>query len=464
MIGAETTDKAQTVRSTEVETFPLPWQLRLLLWGFILPFAFDYKGAASGGSFIQYAIAGISLLSGLLFIVQPKEVRGSRALQFFTFAWWLFLAISVLTTLIGSALSTTDTDFGRYIRAALPYIYAGVALSVVQTLFRRLASLGELVTPLLVAGILSSLFRYYYARHGLGIETEQLRYQILSPLTLIVLPLVITNILFHKKINKLGLLAALIMIGALMISVTRTYVLVAGFWVIGIAFCLILLRGQTRAYALRRSLLLSFLIVVLGVTAFGLALVVRPKIVQAWLARTTGPSRTRIDPSLLSRQAASSGIWKEVRKDTFSLTMGKGFGASYRSDPRFAPEYIRVIPIFPTTPFSNGMDSVYMTTLLYNGLLMGGVFFGLCAFAAYYSVLAVRKQTLEANPLGQWAAFPFFVIIAHIPVAYLGDPLIERYGGLLMGLTFGVAIVIGASTSSEKLEAKSLERGDIRAA
>ncbi len=447
MIEAARAEKP--IAAPERETFPLPWQLKVLLWGFVFPFAFDYKGAASGGSLIQYAIAGTTLLSGLLFCIQPKEDRGSRALQFFTFGWWFFLAISLLTTLVGSAAGLTDADFGKYIRAVLPYIYCGISLSVVQTLFRRLASFSELVPPLLVAGLLSSMFRYYYARHGMGIETEQLRYQIVSPVTLIVIPIMLTNILFHEKINKLGLFTSLVMVGTLLVSITRTYVLAAGFAIIGVVICLFMLRGVTKTFALRRSFLLVSLSVLMGLTAVGLALIVRPKLVEAWVARTSGPARTRIDPSLLSRRAAAAGIMREVKRDAYSMAVGKGFGASYKSDTHFAPEYIRVVPIFPTAAFSNGMDSVYYTTLLYNGVVTGGLFLGLCAFAGYYSFLALRRQSIKPSSLGYWASFPFFTIMAHIPVTYLGDPLVERYGGLLMGLVFGVAVVVGASAKAE---------------
>ena len=90
------------------------------------------------------------------------------------------------------------------------------------------------------------------------------------------------------------------------------------------------------------------------------------------------------------------------------------------------------------------MDSFFMTTVLFNGVLLGSVFLGLCIWAGIYAFKAVKRQSMNPASMGYWAAFPLLTILAQTPLCYLGDPLRERLSGILMGITWGVAIVIGS--------------------
>jgi len=161
--------------------------------------------------------------------------------------------------------------------------------------------------------------------------------------------------------------------------------------------------------------------------------------------RLTQSQRTKTtDPSVVARQSAASGIWRAIHRDPYTLAFGKGFGGSSVFDPHFAPEYTRVVHIFPTEPTYTGMDSFFMTTLLFNGIVLGAAVIGLCVWAGYFALRAVKRQTLTSNSMGAWAAFPLLAIIAQTPICYLGDPMRERLSGLMLGLTWGVALIVGS--------------------
>ena len=418
-------------------------QERLMLYGFLLLPTFDFKGASSGGNAAQYLLLAISLASGFLFSIQRRPYPGSRPLQILIVAWWALFGFNVLTTTFAVTEGLSDATFDTYTRAILPFVLCGVSFSFVQTMVRKGCRVDEIARPMFALALVSIVFHFAYARIGLDIDTENLRYQALTPFILPSLAAFFTSTLLQKKAYPLLSILAVTTIGAILLSITRSYILVGGAMLLASLYALWCSREWSATEKTRRAILVLSALFVLSTVAVATVLVIRPNTFETWSARLFRAPTSRVDPSLLERTMNRSGIQLELEKNPYVAAFGKGFGGSYYSDFRYAPEFRRIVPRIGVAPTYTGMDSRVMNALLFTG------YFGTFAqgliylFVYWYAFRGVRYQSSGESSRGLWASWPFITLVGLLVSLFTSDIFLFRGDSQILGIIFGLAVATG---------------------
>ena len=200
---------------------------KTLLFGFIIPFAFDFKGAEDGGSIIQFIYLFICLSSAfiLIFVLlsQPKKTSLPKNIKFLCILFWAYIFSTFITALV------SDVDIGKYIRVLMPFLLFGLSISIISLLYTRGKQLKSLYV-LLVAGVTSSvIWTAIYAIFFLNIPLSAMRYQILSPLSGMFFAYGLSLIIAKPKsfIRIAGVFTILLIF--IFIGLNRTYLLVIFF-------------------------------------------------------------------------------------------------------------------------------------------------------------------------------------------------------------------------------------------
>ncbi len=419
----------------------------------LLPFVFvfDYKGE-EGGAMIQYlmAAAGVGLSVAVVFKLFAR--LSADVVAFIAFTAFV-LILGVLSALMG------HVPAGRILRVAFPYyifllsVIVGSLVALSPHLMRRL------LQSLLVAGVVSSIFRFYYATGVQGVLISDARYQILSPALAFLLAYVMSAVSFTYRFPWRALLLALSIAFLIALSVTRVFLLVIALSGAVVLYTWFKLGLNNRLHASHVKWRMPILYIALG-GAFGgflLATVVRPDLISVWLSRIF-EARSDVDGmdiTYITRIAESRGIWDVITSSPLFFVFGRGFGATYGWSDMYA-EHIRRVSLGMLQEFDGNWVASHIPFVY--GLFFAGIFGFLWSIYVYWRPISLYFRLLGvlsrvADPL--WLrdiTCIFFTIIIFAIQSLTANPFGDRMATQILGLCIGLGLSLQSRMRNPKTQ------------
>ena len=427
--------------NSEVEFKKLLVEEKFLLWVYIFSFAFDFKGK-EGGSVSQFIMAGFSIAAGIGFIIfRNRKMKNlfqlTPGLKKIAMLWWFYLLSTIFTALIAGVM------FERYIRVFFPLLLCGISLLIICKFQKRLINPHEIIKPLIIASVVSVVWKAYYSIQITGIEIHSMRYQILSGGgILFIISYALANIVNRKRLNLFLILGICIVGIASLLSITRSLILTVFF-----LFCGYIWMGfKTPLHInIKKNLLLVIVVILALIPAWYIADQLRPGFFHVWTDRIffyryIGNSFF-YDITLLTRLSEWSGQWQSLTENIVSLFFGRGLGSEYFWDSQYLYDICRFIG-FSNIQEKTGWYSGYFmwTYSLYSGGFLFGWVIIAVSFLSLFRIMAViRKTSLGVAPfLQDMAPLLFFAILGFISQGFTSSPLVFRFFSLIIGLVFGM--------------------------
>lgn len=402
---------------------------------FALSLMLDARGAA-GGSIVQYVMAAINSLAFLLLAINYKVTLPRSG--FSGALVWVWLSL----LLIGSMGALVyRVPFNQYIRVIYPFILFLEGFLVAWWVSSSVRRATLLVSAMTFAAIVSLFFTIWWGFHFTHQTSEEIRYQILSPMIPFLVVVAAYDLVFARKRKLFSiaiLVTALTVIG---LSVTRSMLLVIGM-VVAALFLAAVRNWFTGVSMLpkpiRRSIIWG---ITLGVfSTFG-ALFFAPDFIQRWVFRSLSSTS---DITLLTRVAAVVEQWNEVVAHPGAWFLGLGFGHSYHYALSFAST---LVPYVNASRYSQNVffpaEFMWIAPLYYGGFIVGVLVImvllggAIRAFKLLCTLLYQRAWRYPSSRPLWVGALGFF---AFIGMSYASDPFIIRLSAMYMGLTLGLCV------------------------
>jgi hypothetical protein len=281
----------------------------------MLPWALDFKGAAAGENIaIQGAIAGVSGIFFLLFIYHTAGVKFSHFPLVFFAAIFLYAAVGFIGAFVYDEdkyaactllFSTLCYPFGAYI------VYR--ALDAVKDTGKVYAAL-QLLTLIFVV---SRIVVVFVLEHGINFNTA--RFEVLGPSTISAVGLV--TLLLFSGMSRVNIISILMVCFLIIISVTRTYIVVA----VAMVFLTVLAAPRRILHPrVLYSLVFGGGALVLALAAVSLAGL---PLLDRWLYRMNDQNFRGYDPTLLTRTAEFVYVKQQIFSSVSTILFGNGIAA-----------------------------------------------------------------------------------------------------------------------------------------
>jgi len=433
--------EAQTQKSEQTAVRSMSVPMRVLFWIYTFSFVFDFKSAAkgrvmeTGGSAIQYVFAGVCIISGISLCLFFSKNRGSKSLKKMI-QFWCFFLLTTLLMFVVHHLNGDGVEAQYYFRAILPFFFIGLSLFVVQSLYKNRIHPREILKPLIIAGICSSLWTIFYAIRLRGIAIEEMRYQILGPFTPLIFAFGLIGIFLDRKPRPLAVLAFLISMMTILLSITRSYVITLVFCMVALVYFYRMDRKLiSMSYLVQKILLLLIPFAVLQIT-----MIVRPQVILYWeyrlFHRKTGQKQ---DLTYITRIAEYSWMWKEINKDPIYLLFGRGVGREHRWDTQYRG-YIMKRMRWDGSIRHHAGHSVWMYSLYTSGFVFGAMIYLMFVIGLHRGFKLAKLYARFGDPdTRQVILLPFIAWLSYLSQTFTANPINERATGQILGMLLGTS-------------------------
>ncbi|MDR5780129.1 hypothetical protein QCE63_11930 [Caballeronia sp. LZ065] len=404
------------------------------VWLFLLPLAFDFKGAETASKAIQILLTVPSILAGcFLLLIAPRFAQRSRLRTLVTS---LFL-ITILGSIATQAMQGNDS--GNYMRVILPFgqMLLGYFVACRPWDSKRLGQLEHAMYWSMIASLVFS-FGFGMATGG---NLESVRFRIVSVTFLCLQGLLLHEFVVVKRYSRFTVLMFLATIVIELLSVTRSLVvgtvLLFAFatWLAAPSFKK-LLRAGLRAVAM---MTLLGALAVAGSAFF-------PGVGEHWVQRMSFKKDTESgrDPTTITRLAEMKDQLDQTTASTLGTLVGMGYGHDYRYSPTYLPDLAGQFSkkdFYAIKEWSAGHNFwVYQ-------FFAGGLLFGLALplallWALWKGSMAYRSwrhrapETLYLPVLGR-----ALLVVAALPATSIGgNPLGNRFSGVVFGVALGLLV------------------------
>lgn len=414
---------------------------RLLLWGLIMPLAFDFKKIGeTGGTFIQIILVFITFVCGGLYILleqQSSKLLPYRSkLRHVTLIWWIFIISSPIPVF------AWGVDKEHYLKVLLPFVLFGLGLSIMCSVERRMADPAILVEILVWAGLIGTTWRVLYAIVLGGLDLQTIRWQILGPSVSLLVGFGSAG-LYMKDRKILASISLLLGLIVSVLSVTRSF-LISVFFILGTIFA-IELRSRSMSAALRRITSGKFLISAILIVACSLVLATyfRPDIISLWVSRITEhEAASGLDITMVTRIAEIKGQWTALCHNVATLMLGNGIGSYYEWDQNILSE----LPFKLVSDLQwFGGHSTWVYTFFSSGVLTGAILPVLLIYGLKSGYIAAARRLHCGAAAGSITAF--LIYVSYLGTSFTTNLMNSRYGALIMGLILGTMFLYGRRQS-----------------
>ena len=425
---------------------------RLLLWGFVLPLAFDFKKFEdTEGTFIQIILLIMTLVFGGIYVLLEEQSFKfnpyTSKLRPIVLIWWLYIAISPLPIFIW------DVNIEQYLKVLLPFVLFGVSLSVMCSIERRMIEPSVVFKMLLWAGLLGAIWRVIYAIGLTGLSVDTIRWQILHPSIPFLLGFGIAGY-YLKRHLVLSSIALLMGLSIAILSVTRSYIITLFF--IFLSVFLIEIRKFSLLTVIQKILSGRVIFHTFFILSIAVLMMIyfRPDIISVWTIRFTEHSALNgIDLTMVTRIAEFKGQLKLLTQNYLTLLIGNGIGNNYQLD------YTTLTQL----PFKVDQDmswfsghSTWVYTFFSSGLLLGAIFPLVLILGAKNGYNAATQQLRTINSACNITAF--IVFMSYFGQSFTANLLHERYGALILGIVVGTMFIYNNREKEFKVETEKLIR------
>ncbi len=447
MSATATTASAAELNRFVVGENGLGLRQKTLLYIFCLSFAFDFKGPF-GGTIFQYIFTVVALGSGCLLWFQSFGKTAPHYTRLMMITLGSIFLLGYGTIIMNNYFEFSNIPLVRSLRFMFPYAMLVVSAGVMSSFAKNGTKLSVIVPPMITAAVLSMVWRQIYASVVVDVQLEEQRYQALSPALIFLIPMVMCFIALRSKQNVFYWILLGASLITIFLSITRIFLFSIFIAAIGITICLFL-QGRLFQPAL---IIKRAVIGVLGLLAFSLALIItmeiRPNVVANWEKRLSVTSdlqdATRVaDVSRILRVAAATGMVNAVKKEPYTIMLGKGFGAGYYLDRKYEGIIRTQIP-FDAREQWHVVDVGLVYIFFAGGIVIGGLILGIFLATLYLMIKAMyRMKKLGIKQEGfVWAAVSFVGVLfalSQMPSSYVFQ---ERMSAQTVGILIGVGMVV----------------------
>jgi hypothetical protein len=416
---------------------------RVLLWGIFLPLAFDFKKMGDdSGVILQSVLLGLTVILGALYVslerLSPKILTYRSTLRRVALILWLYIIFSIVPVLLWSV------NIEHYLKVLLPYILFGVGLSVMCSIERRNIDPMVVITMLVWAGLIGSLWRVVYAVFIMDLPLDGIRWHILSPSLPLLIGFGVSGV-YLKKQTTLSLIVLIIAINIVVLSVTRSYLVSLLFVAIGILA--IEYKRRSLVYVIRIVLKLwLYAVIIFGVGIATVSLYQADNIVM-WLDRITKHStESGIDITLITRLAEYKGQMIAVTGNIVTSLFGMGIGADYQWD-KSTLESLSFVVVHDSAWF--GGHSTWVYPFFSSGLILGAVLPLILITALLVGYKAIPRE--QINKVSSGLTITFIIMTAYLGQSFTSNLFNSRYGSLLLGVIVGCLFIYSRRVTRMKL-------------
>ncbi len=404
------------------------------IWLCLLPLAFDLRSVETASKAIDVLLTVTSMGAACaMLLIAPRFARRSRMRGFVSALFLLTIFGSVATQWL------QGNDAGNYARVVLPFLLMllGYFVGCRPWDAQRLAQIERAMVWSMIASLVFG-GGFGMAMPG-GIDTLSIR---VVPVTFLCLQgLLLHEIVFAQRIGKL---AGLFFLATIVIEILfGTPGLLVG-TVLLIAYATWLAAPSLRAFfaaGLRAATILTLLIAMATATATFFPTIGAPWMKRLSLVQDAPPAR---DPVLIARLAEMKDQVDQTTSSAMSTIVGMGYGHDYRYAPSYLPDLAGDISeqdFYAFKKWSAGRDFwVYQ-------FFAGGVLFGLALPIAILWALWRGSRAYRAwrhsTPDAPWLPVlgrALFVLAALPATSIGGNPLGERFPGLMFGVALGLVV------------------------
>jgi len=310
--------------------------IRFLLFLYVFSFVFDFKKDDSGGDWVQYLFAALSLISSLFLSLSIEWSRVPRRLIRIIFFWFAFLLVGVLS----AVLHGVSWEF--LLRVFLPFLLCGMSMLAVASCITVGFPVVSFFRIIFWAAVVSMAWSAFYALVFDGYYLDDVRYRILSP---VIVYLIVHGVVFvyaspGYSIGPFVICGATAVLSIL--SETRSLLIVNALTSVLCILLILYSRWFSRVGGWIRS---GFFVKYVGMYALGMIValslvLIRPDIFSSFAHRILGyqEARSQVDPTYLTRVAESSGMMEMMQQNPMTFIWGYGFGQSYHWSLDYAEE------------------------------------------------------------------------------------------------------------------------------
>ncbi|VXC33118.1 conserved membrane hypothetical protein [Burkholderia sp. 8Y] len=404
------------------------------IWLFILPLAFDFKGAETASKAIQILLTVPAIFAGgALLLIAPRFAQRSRLRTWVTSLFALTIVGSIATQLI------QGNDPGNYMRVILPFALMLLGYLVACRPWDSLR-LEQMERAMYWSMIASLIFSFVYGM-ATGGGLENVRFRIVSVTFLCLQGLLLHEFVIAKRMTKFTVLLFLATVVIELLSVTRS--LLVG-TVLLFAYATWLAAPSVKHLfkaALRAIMIASLLGAMVAASAAFF-----PGVAEHWSQRLSFAKDTESgrDPTTITRLAEMKDQYDQTTSDTLSVFVGKGYGHDYRYSPTYLPY---LAGQFTKKDFYAIKEWAAGHNFWVYQFFAGGILFGIALpvavlWALYRGSMAYRSWRNRAPDamylpvLGR-----ALLVVAALPATSVGgNPLGNRLSGIVFGVALGLLV------------------------
>ncbi|MDR5855161.1 hypothetical protein P9239_08055 [Caballeronia sp. LZ062] len=404
------------------------------IWLFLLPLAFDFKGAETASKAIQILLTVPAIFAGgALLLIAPRFAQRSRLRTWVTSLFTLTIVGSIATQII------QGNDSGNYMRVILPFALMLLGYLVACRPWDSLR-LEQMERAMYWSMIASLIFSFVYGM-ATGGGLENVRFRIVSVTFLCLQGLLLHEFVIAKRITKFTVLLFLATVVIELLSVTRS--LLVG-TVLLFAYATWLAAPSVKhlfTAALRAIMIASLLGAMVAASAAFF-----PGVAEHWSQRLSFAKDTESgrDPTTITRLAEMKDQYDQTTSDALAVVVGKGYGHDYRYSPTYLPD---LAGQFTKKDFYAIKEWAAGHNFWVYQFFAGGILFGIALPAAvlwalYRGSMAYRSWRNRAPDamylpvLGR-----ALLVVAALPATSVGgNPLGNRFSGIVFGVALGLLV------------------------
>lgn len=431
------------------------------LIGFGVSFAFDFRvdGTSSsdiGGSFAQYLMAFVALISGSTAAFLGRRYLLVRPGVYFIAAWFGYLAFA------GTSALLQGVGPSWIARLMLAPILIGLGMVTVHVAACAGVPARQIVKVFLAICVLNIFWQTSFA-YATSDESLLATRPELSPGIRFVFAWSACALLLARKIPRNAVILLGLAVGVCVLCLTRSAAIYLFGAVSGALACLglaILWGRRSLSHLTRRMGLFG------GIGIGGLALIILflaavPSLGSWWVDRlfySDGGGATSEDMSILMRKAEAIAMIDLLNENPASYVWGRGFGASYYWDDSFLPELALAYPdpsdypdevhtcghsVWTYALFSSGIIGVVSWLILFVGPASQSIR-GAFLLSRLEKPMPPISPPSEVSSLSsheddlQFWFFPAVALWTMFCSSFLENPFDDRLAGPLTGMAAGL--------------------------
>lgn len=408
-----------------------------MLAAFVFPWVFDVKAKAGFEiSWLIYVQLASFLFSTIVFglslyIFRIRVRLGLLAGNAFNVA---VIALFVVVSMFSGFVEHNDTFkvFANEIPAVL-FIYAIVMVSILAQAGVALETVLEIVV---VAAVTAILIRMPIIAALFGIDFNTVRFQILSGATPVGTAFILSRLPAGFRIRDLAF--ALVQFTIVMISVTRTQILVIAGMMAAIAPFILNRLVRPRAIV---GVGLALSVLVVSIYCLGEILPGNP--IDRWISRTASYQTGDVDDSGLDRESQALFQLEKLTTGDIEKYIGFGIAAPGGNDPSLAAYIIARDGRAPYVPVGFA-DETYMSLIFLGGLIGGGPIL-FAQFIWFWNSIRAIPFVLKMRPSRTaWVIVAPLAVIGIQITNILNSSFLDRSQSVFFGLCLGATGWISA--------------------